>query len=169
MIATVGIRARFATELTTMGTTRPTRTPNPPRTARGRLLVVSDDVGVRRVISAILQAAGFSVWKACDGVAGVEKYRSHWPDLAFVDVEMPSKDGLEVIREIRAEFPAARLISMSGAATVKGVDTLRAARDAGALGFLPKPITVDGVLATVGIGLHVPSDAFVDLGACVPM
>ena len=69
-----------------------------------RVLVVDDELLAReRVIDLLAREAGVEIVGTADnGVAAVEAIRSKKPDLVFLDVQMPGKTGLDVVREVGA-------------------------------------------------------------------
>ncbi|TVZ00562.1 DNA-binding response regulator [Trebonia kvetii] len=66
-----------------------------------RVLVVDDEPHIRTVLRGYLEAAGFAVSEAVDGAAAVDEVRRDPPDLVLLDVMLPGRDGLEVLREVR--------------------------------------------------------------------
>jgi DNA-binding response OmpR family regulator len=66
-----------------------------------RVLVVDDEPHIRTVLRGYLEAAGFAVSEAVDGPAAVDEVRRDPPDLVLLDVMLPGRDGLEVLREVR--------------------------------------------------------------------
>ena len=68
-----------------------------------RILVVDDEPDVRNFLAACIEDAGFQVETAVDGVDALEKVREDPPDLMTLDMVMPRKSGLKVIKELRAE------------------------------------------------------------------
>jgi DNA-binding response OmpR family regulator len=70
-----------------------------------RILVVEDDVTIAEAVAARLRAERFAVAVAADGLAAVESFRAHRPDLVVLDLMLPGVDGLEVCRRIQAERP----------------------------------------------------------------
>lgn len=126
-----------------------------PRDAAGRaptptrVLVVDDDPGIRRMIRRVLERNGCEVAEVSDGRRALEHYRAHPPDVAFVDLILPGLDGAAVMREIRAEYPAAHLVAMSGATHLGGLEVSSTARRAGADEFLAKPLWPHTILAAV--------------------
>ena len=66
-----------------------------------RVLVVDDEPHIRTVLRGYLEAAGFAVSEAADGPAAVHEVRRDPPDLVLLDVMLPGRDGLEVLREVR--------------------------------------------------------------------
>jgi two-component system cell cycle sensor histidine kinase/response regulator CckA len=80
------------------------------------ILVVEDDLAVRRLVKGVLEHGGYSVVEASDGVEALAAYREHRErvSLLLLDVIMPKKNGKEVLQEIRKEWPGAKAIFMSG-------------------------------------------------------
>jgi CheY-like chemotaxis protein len=72
-----------------------------PTGKRARILVVEDSVGVRELERVILEAAGYLVETAVDGLDGASRLRDDPADLVLSDVEMPGMDGFDLTRTIR--------------------------------------------------------------------
>lgn len=68
-----------------------------------KICVVDDDAFIREIYKAKLEENGFGVVTAEDGEQGLSVIRQEKPDLAVVDINMPKKDGIELIKEIRAD------------------------------------------------------------------
>lgn len=68
-----------------------------------RILVVDDEPDVRNFLAACIEDAGFQVETAVDGIDALEKVRQSPPDLMTLDMVMPGKSGLQVIKELRAD------------------------------------------------------------------
>ena len=66
----------------------------------GKILIIDDDAGMRRMIGRILEGAGYDVLIAEDGEVGLKLFDEHAPDLVITDLLMPGKDGLETIRQL---------------------------------------------------------------------
>ncbi len=96
-----------------------------------RILVIDDDALLRGAIRVVLESAGYEVIEAGDGDAGLRLHRELGADLVVVDLFMPERDGLEVIRAVRAEAPQAKIIAMSGGSSLQ-LDLLDAATAFGA-------------------------------------
>ena len=78
------------------------------------ILIIDDEETVREMISTMLRHAGYEVHEAADGTEGMALYRHAPTDLVIADVEMPGKGGLEVIEELRDEFPEVKIIAIAG-------------------------------------------------------
>ena len=68
-----------------------------------RILVVDDEANIRRIVTSYLRADGFEVSEASDGEAALAMFDRVSPDLVLLDVMMPGKDGIEVLRELRTK------------------------------------------------------------------
>jgi len=118
-----------------------------------RILVVDDDVKVRRTVRALLERAGHAVVLAergHDGAAAIEAFAF---DLAIVDIFMPGMNGLETIRTFRQSAPTLPIIVISGYvfrdAGGPAPDFFRMAVDLGASACLRKPFMPADLLRTV--------------------
>jgi two-component system, chemotaxis family, chemotaxis protein CheY len=113
-----------------------------------RILVIDDDALLRGAIRVALESAGYEVIEAADGDAGLRLHREQGADVVVVDLFMPKRDGLEVIRAMRAEAPGAKIIAMSGGSRLR-LDLLDAAAAFGAARTLWKPFTPGALLTAV--------------------
>ena len=105
-----------------------------------RILVMDDDELLRGALRVVLEAAGYEVMEAADGDAGLRLQREQGADLVLVDIFMPTRDGLEVIRELRAESPQPKIVAMSGGGETGQIEVLRAAAAFGAARTLLKAV-----------------------------
>ncbi|PWT80321.1 MAG: response regulator [Acidobacteria bacterium] len=99
------------------------------------VLVIDDEADVRASIAQVLGRVGFDVVTAENGLTGTEEFFKHPADVVIVDFVMPRSNGAEVIRKIRASFPGARIIAVSGGGQF------------GPLGYKPGAIVTDAYLA----------------------
>jgi two-component system NarL family response regulator len=124
-----------------------------------RLMLVEDHAVVRQGLVALLSAEDdLEVAGACgDGLEAVEMYRRLLPDIALMDLQMPKLGGVETIKRIRAEFPAARVIVLT---TFDGDEDIYRALQAGARAYLLKGMPVEELVTTIHAvhrgKLHVP-------------
>ncbi len=80
-----------------------------------KILVVDDNSDLSRIIQLSLEIRGYQVRTARDGDDGYRTYLTFQPDLVITDIQMPNKDGLELIKSIRTHNPFVRAIYMTGA------------------------------------------------------
>src|ERR1700720_612940 len=114
-----------------------------------KILVIDDDVIVRKTIIRLLEDGGYKVLSAEDGLRGMAMFRSERPDLVITDIIMPEQEGIQTITEMRAAKPDAKIIAVSGGGRVGNTDFLPIARDVGAMDVVPKPFDSDEFVAIV--------------------
>jgi two-component system chemotaxis response regulator CheY len=141
--ASAAIRVRPATA-------RPESAPTPANDiTMPKVLVIDDDILVRRTISRILQHGGYEVTLAEDGAKGVAIFRSERPDLVITDIIMPEQEGIETIMQLLRDNPAARIIAVSGGGRLGSMDFLTVANKLGAAAILRKPFEPAELLGCV--------------------
>jgi two-component system nitrogen regulation response regulator NtrX len=117
-----------------------------------QVLLVDDEVNIRRMLGALLRSEGFSVTEAANGNAALLLLDEADPDVVLLDLLMPpGPDGLETLARLRDRGRAAPVIMMSGKAQL--TDAVRAVK-LGAFQFLEKPLSPEGVLVTVRAALE---------------
>jgi CheY-like chemotaxis protein len=121
-----------------------------------RVLIVDDDVKVRAALRVLLETAGFEVVEAGDGQEGARAYRRQAADVVLCDLFMPGRDGLELIRDLRREFPGVKIVAMSGGGFKGTVDMLPVARFFGAASVLYKPFDQAAAVAALERILQAP-------------
>jgi CheY-like chemotaxis protein len=112
------------------------------------VLIVEDNEDNRLIYTTYLEHAGYRVIEAGDGAAGLELARAHLPDIILMDVSLPVMDGLEATRQLRLDPATCKLCVIVITAHAMASDR-QAAVDAGADGYLAKPIEPRGVLEEV--------------------
>jgi CheY-like chemotaxis protein len=78
------------------------------------VLVIDDDPLARAFSCSVLRTAGYGVREASDGDEGLQAYRGDPADVVLCDLDMPVRDGLGVIAELRRDFPAVKVVATSG-------------------------------------------------------
>jgi DNA-binding NarL/FixJ family response regulator len=115
---------------------------------RIRVFVVEDHAVVRQGLISLLSSApeievvGF----AEDGRQAADRYASLMPDVTLMDLQMPVMSGVEAIRQIRQEVPAARFIVLT---TFDGDEDIYRAMQAGAKGYLLKGMDIEELVQTI--------------------
>lgn len=110
------------------------------------ILVVDDSGMARRGNRRILEGAGYTVVEAEDGMAALERYFIDKPDLVLLDLVMQGMYGIEVLTKLRALDGKARVLVLSADIQTSSRDMVA---DAGAVGFLNKPVAPDDLIAAV--------------------
>ena len=101
-----------------------------------RILVIDDDDRLRRFLRRALEGFGYEVATASDGVVGALLFRMDSNiDIVITDMQMPNRDGLEVIRELKRDYPDVKIIACSG----KDPSALDRAQEEGAQYAFRKP------------------------------
>lgn len=113
---------------------------------RAKILVVDDEVSIRKSLSAILEDEGFDVFVASDGAQALSIMAAENLDAVLLDIWMPGQDGLEVLSEAKKRFPTLQFIIMSGHGTI---ETAVKATKLGAFDFIEKPLSLDKVMIVI--------------------
>ena len=114
----------------------------------GKNILICDDAAfMRMMIKDILTKNGYNVaGEAENGVKAVEKYNEVKPDLVLMDITMPEMDGIQALKNIKANDPAAVVVMCSAmgqqAMVIESIQ-------AGAKDFIVKPFQADRVLEAV--------------------
>jgi PAS domain S-box-containing protein len=104
------------------------------------ILIADDEGDIRDGAERILQRIGFRVLKAARGDDAVALFDSSRPEIVLLDLKMPGRDGMEVMRHVRETAPGTLVIIITGFATV---DAAIEAMKRGAYDFIPKPFEPD--------------------------
>lgn len=111
------------------------------------ILICDDSILARKQIKDILSTLGTPTFaEATDGQCAVDQYKKVKPDLVFLDIVMPKKDGNAAIQEIMEFDPDATIIIASSVGTQS---QLKSAIEAGARDFVQKPLDKNQVLTIV--------------------
>lgn len=110
------------------------------------ILVVDDEHSIRRTLREILEYEGYAVDEAVDGDEALAKLRDGRYDLVLLDIKMPRRDGMEVLRALANEQPELPVVMISGHGTI---ETAVEATRLGAFDFIEKPPDLNRLLLTV--------------------
>ncbi len=115
------------------------------------ILVVDDEVSIRKALEKFLTGLGYTVATATDGENALEILKTRSIDLCLVDLVMPKMDGVEFIRQSKIIDPAIVSIVMTGFGTItSAVEAMRA----GAYHYLTKPFELDDIQALLQTALE---------------
>jgi DNA-binding response OmpR family regulator len=121
-----------------------------------RILVIDDDEQVRDMLEEMLESSGHEVVVASDGDTAIELQRSSRCDLVIADMFMPGRDGLDTIREIRAQDPSVKIVALSGGGGFRRFDVLAKAPESGATMTMTKPVDMEELVMAVRELTRVP-------------
>ena len=111
---------------------------------RGEIFVVDDDPAVRETLSVVLSAGGYRVICFADGAALLEVARSRTPSCILLDVNIPGKSGLDILKELHGEDYPAPIFIISGQGDIAmAVSAIKS----GALDFIEKPFRGSEIVA----------------------
>ncbi|NNL43172.1 MAG: response regulator, partial [Desulfobacterales bacterium] len=100
-----------------------------------KVLLIDDDEKLRKLLEEYLEGYGFKVLTLADGLRAIETIHKKSPDMLILDVMLPKRNGLEVLKDIRLEFTIPVIML-----TAKGDDEDRiVGLELGADDYLPKP------------------------------
>src|ERR1700687_974595 len=118
--------------------------------ARGEIFVVDDDPAVRETLSMVLSAGGYQVICFADGAALLAVARSRSPSCILLDVHIPGKSGLDILKELHGEDYPAPIFMISGQGDIAmAVSAIKN----GALDFIEKPFRGSETGARLGGGV----------------
>jgi len=105
-----------------------------------KILIVEDERPLRELLEIELVRSGYKVDSAADGEAGLEKYRQEAYNVVLLDMKMPGLDGVDVLKQMRAESTLPEIIVFTGHGTIEtAVECIRQ----GAYDYLTKPVKLD--------------------------
>lgn len=116
-----------------------------------RVLVVDDEENIRKVLRQMLESAGYEVTAAANGSQALDLVRDQNPALVLLDLRMPGKSGMEVLKELKADYPDVAVIIVTA---VGEVDTAIEATRNGAYDFLRKPFDANILVISVARALE---------------
>ena len=112
----------------------------------GRILIIDDDPGVRRVLDRILSGAGYEVEQATDAFQALDLLDSRQPDAALLDIKMPGMDGFGLLDNLSRRGLEIPVVILTGHGDQF---TAQQCLDAGAAAYLTKPPDRADLLLTV--------------------
>jgi len=116
-----------------------------PDAAKGRILVVDDDVSLAEMLSIVLRQEGFDTELVGRGDEAMGRFRAYAPDLVLLDLMLPGLDGIEVCKQIRAESGVPIVMLTAKGDTVDVVVGL----ESGADDYVVKPFKPKELIARI--------------------
>ena len=114
-----------------------------------RVLVVDDEEVIRDVLESLLEREGWSVTTAANAAEALETFENDPHDVVLLDLMLPDRPGLEVLRELRRRDPDAVVVIVTAYSSIEGA--IQAMRE-GAFHYIPKPFQNQEVLLTIRKG-----------------
>ncbi len=148
MVLDVAVLHEWASAWRALAAARARALPRTAPRARSRILVCDDSRSIRQVVSRILAEEGFDVELAADGWDAWERMGSVRVDLLLTDLEMPRMDGYALVEKCRKD-PMLENLPILVLSSRTGEENQRRAHDAGADGFLFKPVNRRVIVARI--------------------
>lgn len=117
---------------------------------RHKVLIVDDELHIRRLIHAALARADYAIIEAENAREALERLREDRPDITLLDLGLPDRDGLEIVPLFKQQSDTTLIVVSARDATEEKV----AALDLGADDYLTKPFDTDELLARVRVALR---------------
>ena len=114
--------------------------------ANRRILIVDDESVLLRVLSDALQAVGYDVRTASNGIEGLERFKAEKPDLVIADVMMPDMDGMTMVERMRQEDNSVEILFLSARS---GAEDVVEGFRRGGNDYLRKPFALDELMARI--------------------
>jgi DNA-binding response OmpR family regulator len=117
---------------------------------KNNILIVEDEHDIREIYAEVLATAGYKVSQAADGEVGIQKIRDeHW-DLLLLDIMLPGRDGLKILKQMR-ENPDLKKGPIVALTNLNSENIIQEAFSQGADGYLIKSeITPDKIVDEIG-------------------
>lgn len=118
-----------------------------------KILIVDDEISIRRGLKKVLNAEGYEVEEAQNGNQALKKLKEDKFDLVIIDIFMPEKDGIETILELKKMNEEIKIIAMTGYKKSPydndSPDFLKYSRQFGAFEVLQKPFKIEELLKAI--------------------
>jgi two-component system KDP operon response regulator KdpE len=109
------------------------------------ILIIDDEPQIRKLLEINLESNGYKVTQASDANMGIKLAASHPPDLILLDIGLPDKNGLEVLKELRTWYNHSIIIL----SVIDNEETIVNGLDNGASDYVTKPFRVNELLARI--------------------
>ncbi|NOZ61476.1 MAG: response regulator [Calditrichaeota bacterium] len=111
-----------------------------------KMLIIDDSEVNRYLLETVLSHLGYDTIAAVNGEAGLAEFKKSQPFITFLDIVMPGKSGLEILKQINEISPSSIVVMVS---SFSSKENLFEAKKAGANWFLVKPITASKIAELV--------------------
>lgn len=107
-----------------------------------QILVVDDQIGIRKLLEEVLSEQGYDVKLASNGIEALASVGESRPGLVFMDMKMPGMDGIEALRELKKIGLSEKVIMMTAYGELELVNE---AKELGAMDYITKPFDIMAV------------------------
>ncbi len=111
-----------------------------------RIIIIDDDPNLRKTLSDILKFKGFEAYGAGNGADGLAWMEDNPASVALIDLGLPDIPGIEVLKRVKAAYPATEIIVLTGKATL---DSAIEATNEGAFSYLVKPYEMEQLILNI--------------------
>lgn len=111
-----------------------------------RVLIVDDEMDLLETVVKRLQKRNVDTMGVPDGDKALAYLAAHPIDVVVLDVKMPGRNGLEILEEIRARYPAIEVIMLTGHASIRSG---KQGMSLGAFDYMMKPVGIDELLEKI--------------------
>jgi DNA-binding NtrC family response regulator len=111
-----------------------------------RIMVIDDDIGLRKTLFDILNARGYETFVAGNGAEGLALLQENPVNLVLTDLGLPDISGIDILGKVKTLYPAIQVLILTGSATV---DSAVKATNLGAFSYLLKPYDIDQLLLQI--------------------
>ena len=117
------------------------------RAMKERILVVDDEPQIREMLSIYFTRHGYETVTASDTAETLRAVKDSKVDVVILDIGLADEDGLKLLEHLKKDFPALRVIMLTGMGFVE--DLLQESQQKGADGYVSKVLPLDELLAAV--------------------
>ena len=122
-----------------------------------KILLIEDDKNIIKFLSLSLETNDYKLLKAKHGIEGISMFMTDNPDLILLDLGLPDIDGMEVLKQVRAQSEVPIIIVSARGVEKEKVDAL----DAGADDYITKPFHINELLARIRVALRKKASSIV--------
>ena len=113
---------------------------------KAQILIADDEPSVRDILSRKLIEEGYKCILASDGNIALRKLNALQFDLALLDITMPGKSGIDILKEIKVKYPAMAVIMITA---IAGAETAIKAMKMGAYDYIIKPVDLNALIVSI--------------------
>ena len=110
------------------------------KAVRSKLLIVDDEVEICDFLKMFFEERDFDVEVAYNGIDALQKIASFQPNAILLDIKIPGLDGLEVLKRVKAQYPAIRVLMVTALETNEKINE---ALRLGADNYITKPLSLE--------------------------